>query len=349
MARRPRTLASGSPRRSPTSTVYVRAPHRDARPPERGRIGWNIVTGYLDSAARNLGLARLARTTTATTRPTNTSRSSTSSGSTAGTTTRSAATGRTASTPTRQGPPIGHRGRYYEVPGFHLSEPSPQRTPFLYQAGTSSRGTASRRATPSAIRQRPSKPLSSLVGRLREAVAAAGRDPGDACGLCPGAGHYRPDDARGPRQAERIRAPRRRRGLADPAVRLDRRGFLPLPLDATIEYIDTDAGRTALASFSSADPDRRWTVGEAARFIGLGGRGPYHRRPRPGRRRARALGRQDRHRRLQPRLCGGARDDPRRGRPRRARTPATWPLSDHSHVLPICPSRDSEAAGHLPR
>uniref|UniRef100_UPI0013D001F3 LLM class flavin-dependent oxidoreductase n=1 Tax=Proteus mirabilis TaxID=584 RepID=UPI0013D001F3 len=24
----------------------------------RGRIGWNIVTGYLDSAARNLGLPR---------------------------------------------------------------------------------------------------------------------------------------------------------------------------------------------------------------------------------------------------------------------------------------------------
>jgi alkanesulfonate monooxygenase SsuD/methylene tetrahydromethanopterin reductase-like flavin-dependent oxidoreductase (luciferase family) len=50
--------------------------------------------------------------------------------------------------------------------------------------------------------------------------------------------------------------------------------FSRYPLDATIEYIDTEAGRTALASFSQADPERRWTVGEAARFIGLGGRGP---------------------------------------------------------------------------
>jgi alkanesulfonate monooxygenase SsuD/methylene tetrahydromethanopterin reductase-like flavin-dependent oxidoreductase (luciferase family) len=46
------------------------------------------------------------------------------------------------------------------------------------------------------------------------------------------------------------------------------------PRDATIEYLDTDAGRSALASFSQADPDRRWTVGEAAEIIGLGGRAP---------------------------------------------------------------------------
>jgi alkanesulfonate monooxygenase SsuD/methylene tetrahydromethanopterin reductase-like flavin-dependent oxidoreductase (luciferase family) len=50
--------------------------------------------------------------------------------------------------------------------------------------------------------------------------------------------------------------------------------FGKFPLDATIEYIDSDAGRSALASFSQADPNRKWTVREAAEFIGLGGRGP---------------------------------------------------------------------------
>jgi alkanesulfonate monooxygenase SsuD/methylene tetrahydromethanopterin reductase-like flavin-dependent oxidoreductase (luciferase family) len=50
--------------------------------------------------------------------------------------------------------------------------------------------------------------------------------------------------------------------------------FSRFPLDATIEYIDSDAGRSALASFSAADPNRKWTVREAAEFIGLGGRGP---------------------------------------------------------------------------
>lgn len=31
--------------------------------------------------------------------------------------------------------PIGHKGKYYDVPGIHLSEPSPQRTPVIFQAG----------------------------------------------------------------------------------------------------------------------------------------------------------------------------------------------------------------------
>jgi alkanesulfonate monooxygenase SsuD/methylene tetrahydromethanopterin reductase-like flavin-dependent oxidoreductase (luciferase family) len=44
--------------------------------------------------------------------------------------------------------------------------------------------------------------------------------------------------------------------------------------DAVIEYLENDAGRTALASFSTSDPTRRWTVREAAQFVGLGGRSP---------------------------------------------------------------------------
>ena len=35
---------------------------------------------------------------------------------------------------------IHHKGKYFNVPGPHLCEPSPQRTPFLFQAGTSKTG-----------------------------------------------------------------------------------------------------------------------------------------------------------------------------------------------------------------
>ncbi|SUE07311.1 FMN-dependent oxidoreductase, nitrilotriacetate monooxygenase family [Pantoea agglomerans] len=31
--------------------------------------------------------------------------------------------------------PINHQGKFFQVPGIHLCEPSPQRTPVLYQAG----------------------------------------------------------------------------------------------------------------------------------------------------------------------------------------------------------------------
>lgn len=37
--------------------------------------------------------------------------------------------------------PIRHKGKYFQVPGPHICEPSPQRTPFLFQAGTSKAGT----------------------------------------------------------------------------------------------------------------------------------------------------------------------------------------------------------------
>jgi FMN-dependent oxidoreductase (nitrilotriacetate monooxygenase family) len=36
--------------------------------------------------------------------------------------------------------PINHKGEYFEVPGPHFCEPSPQRTPFLFQAGVSEAG-----------------------------------------------------------------------------------------------------------------------------------------------------------------------------------------------------------------
>ncbi len=36
--------------------------------------------------------------------------------------------------------PINHQGNFFTVPGIHLCEPSPRRTPVLYQAGASSRG-----------------------------------------------------------------------------------------------------------------------------------------------------------------------------------------------------------------
>src|SRR5690606_14934604 len=36
--------------------------------------------------------------------------------------------------------PIAHEGEHFRVPGIHLAEPSPQRTPVIFQAGASPRG-----------------------------------------------------------------------------------------------------------------------------------------------------------------------------------------------------------------
>ncbi|PCD24093.1 hypothetical protein FGRA07_11448 [Fusarium graminearum] len=107
----------------------------------KGRVGWNIVTSYLDSAARNLGreeqlshderyaiaeeylevmyklfqsswrddAVRLDREAGIYTDPSR----------------------------VRE---IGHKGKYFNVAGPHIVNPSPQRTPLLLQAGASKAG-----------------------------------------------------------------------------------------------------------------------------------------------------------------------------------------------------------------
>lgn len=106
-----------------------------------GRVAWNIVTSYLDSAARNHGLKEqiphderyaiaheymevLYKLWEGSFRD------------------DAVLADRElgvyiASDAVRQ---INHKGKYFEVPGPHFCEPSPQRTPFLFQAGVSEAG-----------------------------------------------------------------------------------------------------------------------------------------------------------------------------------------------------------------
>jgi len=162
------------------------------------------------------------------------------------------------------------------VPGFHLCEPSPQRTPLLYQAGASPRGTAfaARHAEITFVSGPSKRVVKRYAEQLRAAVQATGRNG---------------DDLKIYAQALIITAPSEAEARAkhqDYLRHIDTEAALALlsgwtgvdfsrfPLDATIDYIDSEAGRSALASFSQADPERKWTVREAAHFIGLGGRGP---------------------------------------------------------------------------
>lgn len=243
----------------------------------KGRIGWNIVTGYLDSAARNLGLqqqlshderydladeyldvvyklweqswddqaVRRDKHLGVYTDPAHVH-------------------------------PIQHHGRYFDVPGFHLCEPSPQRTPLLFQAGTSTRGTAfaARHAECSFVSGPSKKVVKKYVDDIHAAVIAEGRRTDQILiyaqaliitAETSAAAHEKYQDYLRYIDIEASLT------LLSGWTGVD---FSRFPLDATIDYIDSEAGRSALASFSAADPDKRWTVREAAQFIGLGGRGP---------------------------------------------------------------------------
>ncbi|MEX3652130.1 LLM class flavin-dependent oxidoreductase [Mycolicibacterium fortuitum] len=146
-----------------------------------GRIGWNIVTSLLDSAARNIiGRDRqiphderyaMAQEFLEVTyklwegswEP--------------GAVLRDAQRG-VYTDPTKVHD-IGHQGRYFTVPGAHLVEPSPQRTPVLFQAGTSPAGRefAARNAELVFVSDPRPEVLRNHIEDIRRRAAAHGRDP----------------------------------------------------------------------------------------------------------------------------------------------------------------------------
>lgn len=145
----------------------------------KGRVGWNIVTGYLPSANKNMGASELPhderyeladeymeviykllegsweddavildRKTGDFANPSKIHH-------------------------------IGHHGKYFDVPGIHVCEPSPQRTPVLFQAGNSPRGRKFAATHAEAIFiAPPTKEYAKVaVKQVRDALVAAGRDP----------------------------------------------------------------------------------------------------------------------------------------------------------------------------
>jgi len=77
---------------------------------------------------------------------------------------------------------INHKGKYFEVPGFHLCEPSIQRTPVLFQAGNSLRGIKFAAQNAEAIFIAPvSKEYAKIaVNQIRQELIKAGRNPQSA-------------------------------------------------------------------------------------------------------------------------------------------------------------------------
>jgi len=73
--------------------------------------------------------------------------------------------------------PIRHDGKYYKVPGFHLCEPSPQRTPVIFQAGASPKGQAfaARHAEGMFILTTSIEQSKAVTTKIRDQVEAAGR------------------------------------------------------------------------------------------------------------------------------------------------------------------------------
>ncbi len=148
----------------------------------QGRVGWNVVTGYLPSAAQNMGnddqmehderynhadeylevIYKLLE------------------GSWEDDAVQyNKETG--VFTDASKVHPIKHEGKYFKVPGIAITEPSVQRTPVIFQAGASPRGKAfaGTHAEAVFVNNNTVESLKETVKSIRENAVAAGRDPYD--------------------------------------------------------------------------------------------------------------------------------------------------------------------------
>ncbi|MDC5331797.1 LLM class flavin-dependent oxidoreductase [Acinetobacter baumannii] len=243
----------------------------------KGRVGWNIVTSYLESGSKNLGLK---------TQVNHDNRYDIADeylevlyklweGSwEEGSVLRDRENGIFADH--KKVHPIQHEGKYFTVPGIHICEPSPQRTPVLYQAGASSRGQkfASQNAECVFIAAPSKIATKKVVQGIRQKLAQEGRDPYSVKIYALLSIVTDETDAKAQVKFKEYQS----YGSYDGALTLlsgwsgvDFSQYQPTD---KVEYIQTNAIQSLLDSYVNADPERVWTIEEIANWNSLGGNGP---------------------------------------------------------------------------
>ncbi|MFU8946631.1 LLM class flavin-dependent oxidoreductase [Mycetocola zhadangensis] len=243
----------------------------------KGRIGWNVVTGYLPSAARNMGhddqvehderyniadeyLEVLYKLWEGSWED--------------DAVVRDAETG--VFTDPAKVHEIGHAGKNFTVPGIHLAEPSPQRTPVIFQAGASGRGVqfAAENAEAIFVGSPTKAVLKATVSKIRDALEAAGRDRYSAriYQLVTVITDETPEKAQAKHEDYKQYA-----SVEGALVFMS--GWMGVDLsqydlDDPIGDVKSNAIQSAVANFQAAAEDgSEWTVRDIAAWAGIGGLG----------------------------------------------------------------------------
>ncbi len=167
---------------------------------------------------------------------------------------------------------IDHVGRWFSVPGPHMCEPSPQRTPMLFQAGQSGRGTAfaARHAEAIFCVYPNLGACAKGASKLRAAVAAAGREPGEVK-ICQGVTVVvAPTDAEARLKLETCRryaSPEGALALFSGWAGVD---VSAIQSDRQLDQFASNAIQGLLTFFKDVDPERRWTMADIGEFMSVG-------------------------------------------------------------------------------
>lgn len=245
-----------------------------------GRIGWNIVTGYLNSAAQGMGQ---------TGQESHDRRYEMAEdymqvvyklweGSWADDAVVEDRASGVFANPERVRR-VQHDGPFYQLDAMHLCEPSPQRTPLLYQAGASppGRAFAARHAECLFIAGTSKEWIAAYVADMRRRAVEAGRQADDlkifAIGT-PVVGDTRAEAEE--KLADYREYVRTEGALAQlsGALGIDLAQFDPDTPVSVLADRKTEATQTALETLARASGQGDWTIRQMGAFAGIGGRTP---------------------------------------------------------------------------
>jgi FMN-dependent oxidoreductase (nitrilotriacetate monooxygenase family) len=244
----------------------------------KGRIAWNVVTGILDSGAKGAGQSGLGD---------HDSRYEAAEeflevvyklweGSWADDALVQDRGSRTYTRPDRVRR-ISHHGARYDLDAIHLVHPSPQRTPFLFQAGASSagRGFAGAHAEAVFINGHTKTLVSDTVRDIRKHAVERGRQPGDVKIFLGATVIVASTDAEA-----RDKHAEYQRWIDDEGSMALLSGWSGIDLaryalDEPIEHVEGNAMRSLVEAITTRSPDRRWTVRDLVHFGPVGGRGAF--------------------------------------------------------------------------
>lgn len=239
----------------------------------KGRVGWNIVTSNLESAAKNFGLSHqiglneryeradefmevayklweaswendavvLDRDKNIYTNPSKVH-------------------------------DIGHKGDYYSVPGIHLCEPSPQRTPVLFQAGNSTRGRefAAKHAEAVFLNTPTIAATKFIIEDIKQRAEQYDRDPAHILffpKLTPIVGRTQSEAEQKYQEFLKYSSSEGIFALLGSWTGID---FASAGESKLFEFVEKNDNRGIIESLRRSDPEKKWSIDELANFYAFG-------------------------------------------------------------------------------
>jgi FMN-dependent oxidoreductase (nitrilotriacetate monooxygenase family) len=241
----------------------------------KGRVGWNIVTSYLESGAKNVGDNGLNR---------HDNRYEVAEeyleviyklleGSWEEDAVVRDREKRIFADPDKVHE-IGHKGKYFEVPGIGLTEPSPQRTPVLFQAGSSEAGKkfASKHAELVFVSTPSKKVVKEYVADVRKQSAENGRDPKKTLVLALITIIVDETDEKAQAKYEEYKKYISKEGALSLVSGWSGINFGAYKPDEPVKKEDTNAIISVVEHLTNGEKD--WTSNDLAEWVGIGGLGP---------------------------------------------------------------------------